>query len=99
MWPWAEVHWQDLWTEVQWQDDKGEWHAVDGWRGTLDRVIEKEGVIIGQKTWWVAEDALGTGPFRWQVYQDEGGRLLTTSNPFDLPGSDGSTVTLKVPLE
>jgi hypothetical protein len=46
-------------------------------RGTLD----------GQKIWWVAQRDFGTGPFRWVIYEGQGGRLLATSEPFYLPDS------------
>ena len=103
-WPWAKVHWQELWTTVQWQDARGEWHAVEGWQGTLDGVRLGDGdAPIGDKTWWAAEDNLGSGPFRWAIYRGEGGgtgrgRLLATSEPFYLPGSTGATATVDVSL-
>jgi hypothetical protein len=53
---------------------------------------------VGEKTWWVAETDLGKGPFRWVVYQGEGGMLLVTSEPFDLPGSKDATVKINVSL-
>jgi hypothetical protein len=53
---------------------------------------------VGKKTWWVAGRDLGTGPFRWRVYRSEGGSLLATSEPFDLPGAVGATVTVEVVL-
>ena len=98
-WPWAAVHWQELWTTVQWQDAGGKWHAVEGWQGTLDGVRFGDGdAPIGEKTWWAAEDDLGTGPFRWAVYRATGGRLLATSEPFYLPGSTGATATVDMSL-
>ena len=72
---------------------------MQGWQGTLDRVEAEDGSdVVGYKTWWVGEDDLGKGPFRWLVYQSEGGRLLATSEPFDLPGSGGATVVVEVSL-
>jgi hypothetical protein len=98
-WPWAKVHWQELWTTVQWQDARREWHAVEGWQGTLDGVRFGDGEApIGEKTWWAAEDDLGAGPFRWAVYRATGGRLLAASEPFYLPGSTGATATVDVSL-
>lgn len=66
-----------LWTIVQWQDTNGGWHNVDGWQGTLD-----DG---SSKTWWVAPEDFGTGPFRWVAYATKGGQLLASSSSFDLP--------------
>jgi len=83
---------QELWTVVQWQDGSGDWHDVEGWQGTLDDIQNE----IGYKVWWVAKSGLGTGPFRWLVYQSKGGRLLATSEPFYLPGFKGGTVMVEV---
>jgi len=95
-WPWNEVHWQELWTVAQWQDNEGRWRDVEGWRGTLDRVVvDEEEQVVGRKTWWVAESDLGRGPFRWRVYRSQGGRLLATSDEFTLP----ETVAVEVVLE
>jgi len=99
-WPWNEIHWQELWTVVQWQDNKGQWHDVEGWRGTLDRVVvDGDEEIVGRKTWWVSASDLGEGPFRWLVYRAEGGRLLVSSEEFYLPGADGQTAMVEVALE
>jgi hypothetical protein len=86
--------WQDLWTTVQWQDGHGDWHDVEGWRGTLDHIADG----VGVKTWWAARAQLGTGPFRWQATLGEGGEPLATSSPFDLPDAVGETVTVEVSL-
>jgi hypothetical protein len=80
----------DAWTVVQWQDSVGSWHDIEGWQGTLD-----EG---GQKVWWLAADLFGRGPFRWLVYQGQGGKLLAQSEPFYLPTSAGEKVKIEVSL-
>lgn len=99
-WPWDSVHWQDVWTVVQWQDTWGNWHDVEGWQGTLDKVVSTEsgndGDVVGQKTWWVAESDLGKGPFRWTVYQSEGGQLIGASEPFQLPDFNGGVTAVTV---
>jgi hypothetical protein len=97
-WPWESAHWQELWTVVQWQDPHtGLWHTVEGWQGTLDTVeVDEAGLVTGEKTWWVGKDELGKGPFRWLVYREQGGGLLTTSTAFDLPGVAGTSVTVTV---
>lgn len=79
---------QMLWAEVQWQDPQGKWHNVDGWKGMLDATQE----------WWVGEDDLGTGPFRWLVYSGSGGTLLATSDAFDLPDKAKQPVNVEVSL-
>ena len=98
-WPDRGLNWQDLWTVVEWQDGDGDWHEVEGWQGGLNQVVVKEDVVIGQNTWWVAESDLGDGPFRWLVYQQQGGPLLATSEPFDLPDSVGGMVIVDVRLD
>jgi len=98
-WPWDEAHWQQAWTVVQWQDLDGDWHEVEGWRGTLDSItVDEGGAAVGRKAWWVAEDDLGTGPFRWLIYRDEGGRSLAASEPFHLPSFNKETVTVELTL-
>jgi hypothetical protein len=88
-----DFQWQELWTVVQWQDLKGNWHDVDGWRGNLDEVTGEEGT----KTWWLPNSLSGRGPFRWLVYESEGGGLVATSEPFRLPDR-GTTMTVGVML-
>jgi hypothetical protein len=79
-----------LWTIVQWQDSAGDWHDIEGWSGTLD-----EG---SKRVWWVAPAAFGTGPFRWTVYQSQGGQLLATSESFYLPDVAGIKLRVEVSL-
>jgi hypothetical protein len=81
---------EKLWTVVQWGDGHGRWYDVDGWRGTLDDVQ--------LKTWWVAPADFGDAPFRWRVYEEEGGRLLATSSSFALPTYTGQVVRVEVNL-
>jgi hypothetical protein len=77
------------WTLVQWQDEAGNWHDVDGWQGTLD-----DG---GQRSWWLAADLFGKGPFRWLVYRGaDGDRPIATSEAFFLPDSPGAKLQVKV---
>jgi hypothetical protein len=92
-WPWP-YRWQDLWTVVQWKDQWGSWHDISGWQGMLDEVEGSE----GKKLWWVANAYLGKGPFRWQVTQGRGGRLLATSEEFYLPETTGDVVRVEVAL-
>lgn len=84
----------DAWTAVEWQDALGAWHTVLGWQGSFDSMSNDTGL----KTWWVALEDLGKGPFRWRVYQHSSGRLLASSMPFNLPIANRVTVTVKVTL-
>jgi hypothetical protein len=86
--------WQAIWTVVQWQDAQGGWHDVDGWRGALDELG-----WCGKKTWDVDERHLGQEPFRWLVYDREGGALLATSLPFSLPITAGDIMEVGVRLD
>ncbi len=80
----------DVWTTIQWQDDDGDWHLVDGWQGHTNAENEVK--------WYVAKDNLGSGPFRWLVYDESCGSLLARSDPFDLPGQSRQTVRVDVAL-
>ena len=77
----------DLWTVVQWQHPDGSWRDVAGWQGNLELA---GGIGVGR--WWVAEDDLGKGPFRWLVYQSKGSRLLAQSGPFYLPSGGRAVI-------
>ena len=81
---------EGLWTVVQWEDSNGDWHDVEGWRGHLD---EK-----GKKMWQVAEKDFGTGPFRWVLYQGQGGLELGASDPFFLPRQANEVVLVVLSL-
>jgi hypothetical protein len=75
-----------LWSVVQWQDAAGNWHDVEGWRGTVE----------GIRVWWVAEADFGKGPFRWVIYQGQDGPRLATSPPFYLPSQANQTLQIQV---
>lgn len=80
---------ENVQTLVQWQDGLGGWHDVDTWRGALDEIYADG----GRKTWFVSEQHFDTGPFRWVIYQDletSGQETLATSDPFDMPSSNGA---------
>ncbi len=73
----------DDWVVVEWLAGDGNWYQVDGWRGHISN---------GQLMWWVANENLGQGPFRWVVYQnDSETELLKTSDSFFLPDSQNSS--------
>ena len=98
-WPWDQLHWQeDLWHVVEWYDHTGTWYPVDGWHGNLDTIQQEGDGWVGQKELWAAKDDLGTGPFRWKVYQGEGGPVLATSPEFYLPIESGKTVSVDLEL-
>ena len=66
------------WTVVQWQDDNGRLHDVTGWQGAFD--------ATGRVVWWVGPEHLGTGPFRWVIYESvDRAREVARSEPFHLP--------------
>ena len=82
---------EQLWTKVQHQVG-GQWEDVDGWQGTLDEVIGATGL----KSWWAGEELLGAGPFRWVVYEREGGRALAQSAQFNVPEENWDTEIVRV---
>ena len=94
-WPWDKMYWQDLWLGGEWNDGES-WFKVDGWRGNLDAIAEMDGVWTAQKAWWVAAKDLGTGPFRWVVYDHEGGSEIAMSDEFKLPAERGQAAVVKV---
>jgi hypothetical protein len=93
-WPERGLAWQDLWTVVEWQDEHGTWHVVEGWQGSVDKVSGH----TGWATWWLDNDLLGRGPFRWVVYQHRGGPVMVISDSFDLPASRGGVIIIDVSL-
>lgn len=76
----------DNWTKVQWQDADEVWHDVTGWQGELE--------ADGTKTWWVGEELLGSGPFRWIVLANN--KAVGLSNPFNLPTTPYETLEIKI---
>jgi len=96
-WPGTEVHWQTPWATVEWQDAQGDWHLVEGWQGQFDTVEVTE-AVVGVKSWWLAPELYGAGPFRWVVYAERGGDVLARSVPFTLPGAGGQTTSVAVRL-
>ncbi len=78
------------WTAVEWQDNDGDWHLVDGWRGSPD--------ANSQVRWYVGHEHLGSGPFRWLLYDAPDGDLLATSETFTLPEYPRQTVEVEVSL-
>ena len=98
-WPWDQLHWQeDLWHEVEWYDHAGTWYKVEGWHGNLDLIQQEGDGWVGQKELWAANDQRGKGPFRWNVYQGQGGALMATSPEFYLPTEKGNTVSIDLEL-
>ncbi len=75
------------WVGVQWQDTLGGWHDVESWPGEL-----KESWAVR----WVLPKNFGEGPFRWTVYEKQGGQLWACSSPFYFPSSLGEWVWLEV---
>ena len=75
------VDWTELWTVVEWQDGEDGWHAVEDWQGMVDEVQDE----LGHKSWWVAPEDILSGPYRWVVYDRNGGELLGVSDPFNTP--------------
>ena len=63
------------WAVVQWLGSDGNWHDVEGWRASYG----------GSLTWYVAGKDFGTGPFRWAVYDQPGGTIISQSESFNLP--------------
>ena len=86
---------EGLWTVVQWQGAFGDWHDVEGWRGSLPELY----VAWGRQIWWLGSEHFGTGPFCWLVYDGPDGELLATSESFYMPQSSGEVVRVEVSLQ
>jgi hypothetical protein len=78
-----------LWSVVQWQDASGNWHDVEGWRGT---------VVNGKTIWWVEQKDFDKGPYRWVVYQGNSNAPIATSQPFQLPDLPQAWLEISVSL-
>lgn len=96
-WQWHLMAWQELWTEVQWSDGAN-WHVVEGWRGQMDSISQVGGQWVSVREWWVDGKDLGAGPFRWVIYERQGGAALLTSNSFMLPARGGETMVVPVTI-
>ena len=82
------------WTEIEWQDpNTGDWHKVDGWRGSM---IADGSTAV--QVWWVDRDQFGDGPFRWLVYDAEGGELVATSENFETPKNNEQVITVTMAI-
>jgi len=77
-----------LWSVVQWQGAMGNWNDVEGWKGVVQQ---------GKTIWWVEQSDWGKASYRWVIFQEEGGAVLASSEPFSLPGS-GKTLIVQVDL-
>lgn len=86
--------WPALWTAVEWRDEAGTWYPVEGWVGPLDTVTGTG----GEKGWGVPPEHFGQGPFRWVVYERQGGEVLMASTAFWLPGQAREMVTVVMAL-
>lgn len=78
-----------LFSVVQWQDDQGGWHDIESWRGAVNN---------GRTIWWVEEKDFGKGPYRWLVFDQEGGTLLATSELFNFPDEPKAQQVVEVAL-
>ncbi|GIK56642.1 MAG: hypothetical protein BroJett015_23050 [Chloroflexota bacterium] len=94
-WQWHLTAWQELWTEVQWSDGAN-WYPVEGWRGQMDNISQVGGQWVSVREWWVGGENLGSGPYRWVIYERQGGAALLTSSPFSLPARGGETMVISV---
>ncbi|MCB0036934.1 MAG: hypothetical protein KDE51_23040 [Anaerolineales bacterium] len=97
-WPWDTKHWQTVYVMVRWKDNFGNWHPVEGWYGNVDAIGQQDLAWVSNKDWWVGHDQLGTGPYKWFIYDGEGGRLVYESEEFYLPENDGDLMIIKTAI-
>ena len=82
------------WIAVQWGDGLGNWETVTGWEGAADRTDATTGRLFKQ---WVVQPAnYGQGPFRWAVFDRQGGTLLGFSASFNLPANGGTNLFISL---
>jgi hypothetical protein len=86
----------NYYTAVQWLDAQGAWHTVDSWQGNLDDTLNKVDQTLAYKRWWVNAAQFGLKNFRWLVYDRPNGKLLITSQTFDLPTYNRQQVIVAV---
>ena len=72
------------WSVVQWLGSDGNWHDVEGWRSSAAHNV----------IWWVAQKDFGTGPFRWAIYEQAGGKLVSLSPEFTLPAAANQSLSI-----
>jgi hypothetical protein len=65
--------------DVQWQDPQGDWHNVDNWLIPFDQSQ------LGYTVNWVDPEDFGTGPFRWVLFDKQGGEVIAASDSFMFP--------------
>ena len=83
---------QESWTVVQWQTADGRWIDVGGWQGSFyyDQRDNRQFV-----EWWVGEEILGEGPFRWVIYSDKSrSRRLSITQSFNLPSNNRESIVV-----
>lgn len=97
-WPFEEKHWQDVYIMVRWADQFGNWHPVEGWQGNVDEVGQENLAWVSHKEWWVGHDQMGSGPYRWFIYDGEGGEMVFESESFFLPEKNGEEMVIKTTL-
>jgi hypothetical protein len=78
------------WITVQWGDGLGHYTTVTGWEGVADDTDSTTGQLIKHFTFGTSN--LGQGPFRWAVYDAQGGTLLGFSGDFTLPSNTGQNL-------
>jgi hypothetical protein len=85
------------WVDVQWQDGLGAWHSVPSWPGLLLPMIapDRPGAVCTLR--WVVKSDFGKGPFRWVVYDQQGGASWGVSASFYFPVYAGQWVWSEIP--
>ena len=71
------------WITVQWLDGSI-WRQVDGWQGMASS-HDNNGTLLQQ--WDIPPSLFGRGPFRWALYNYQGGALYGVSPNFNLPST------------
>jgi hypothetical protein len=84
----VDAQYDGAWSLVQWQGGQGDWHDVGGWLGEIEN---------GQVQWRVLPKDYDTGPFRWIVLDQPGGKVLAVSASFTLPNAEKPLMVVTLP--
>lgn len=83
---------QESWSVVQWQAGDGSWVDVQGWQGSFYADAAANLLFV---EWWVGEEILGQGPFRWVIFADKSrAQQLSITDSFYLPKSNLESVVV-----
>lgn len=61
-------------------------------------ILYEEPAVGNEVLRWVSERDLGSGPYRWMIFERRGDPVLAYSGPFMAPARTGAQVTVRLML-